>query len=220
MKISKIPIYFVPGLAAGKEIFNHLSLPQDRFDITIIEWIIPFENESLTQYAQRMAAFVTAPNAVLVGVSFGGVVAQEMSAFLKLHKLIIISSVKTKYEMPKRMHIVSALRLYKLLPIDFIVSTPDLTKFAVGPKSKKRLQLYNTYLTMRNKYYLRWAVKQMLSWDREKAVKGIKHIHGDKDVVFPLKNIKHSEIIKRGTHVMILFKAEAVTRKLIEIINS
>ncbi len=220
MKTNKIPVYFIPGMAAGKEIFEKISLPQDCYEVIVIEWLVPLKNESLANYAKRMTAFVDKPNAVLVGVSFGGVVAQEMSAFLKLQKLIIISSVKTKYEMPKRMHIVSALRLYKLLPVDFIVSTPDLTKFAVGPKSKKRLQLYNTYLTMRNKYYLRWAVKQMLSWDREKAVKGIKHIHGDKDVVFPLKNIKHSETIKGGTHVMILFKAEAVTRKLIEIINS
>ncbi len=220
MKIRKTVVYFIPGMATGKEIFEKISLPQEHYKVIVIEWLVPLKNETLTHYAKRMSAFIDKPNAVLVGVSFGGVVAQEMSAFLKLQKIIIISSVKTKYEMPKRMHIVSALRLYKLLPVNFIVSTPDLTKFAVGPKSKKRLQLYNTYLTMRNKYYLRWAVKQMLSWDREKAVKGIKHIHGDKDVVFPLKNIKRCEIIKGGTHAMILFKAEAVTRKLIKIINS
>ncbi len=220
MKISKIPIYFIPGMAAGKEIFDHLTFPEDRFEVVVIEWIIPLQNESLASYAKRMAARVTKPNAVLAGVSFGGVVAQEMSVFLNLRQLIIISSVKTKFEMPKRMHIVAWLRLYKILPINTIVSTPDLTKYAIGPKSKKRLELYNTYLSMRDKRYLSWAVKQMLRWDKIKSIRGVKHIHGDKDVVFPIGNIGECEVIKGGTHVMILFKAPAVSKKIIEIIEA
>ena len=47
-----------------------------------------------------MAERVVEPNAILVGVSFGGVVVQEMAAFLNLKNLVIISSVKTKEELP------------------------------------------------------------------------------------------------------------------------
>ncbi len=219
MRTNKVPVYFIPGMAAGSAIFDKLTLPEDSYDVAVIEWIIPLKDESLTEYAKRMAKFVIKPQAVLIGVSFGGVVAQEMSEFLNLRELIIISSVKTKFEMPKRMHLVSSLRLYKILPVTVLVSTPDLTKFAVGPKSRKRLQLYNTYLSMRDKRYIKWAVKHMLGWNRKTPVASIKHIHGDKDIVFPIKNISQCTVIKEGTHVMILFKAQELTQTIIKLID-
>lgn len=216
MKNNKIPIYFIPGLAAGKEIFERLQLPEEQFDVHIISWIIPLKKETLKAYAKRLATKVKHENAVLVGVSFGGVVAQEMSGFLNLRKLIIISSVKNKSEMPKRLRFVSFLRLYKMIPVKTLISSPDLTKYAIGPKSRQKLKMYNTYLSVRNPFYLRWAIKQMLTWNRKKEAENIIHIHGDRDVVFPIKNIKNCLIIKGGTHAMILFKAQEVSQKIIE----
>jgi pimeloyl-ACP methyl ester carboxylesterase len=219
MKSNKIPIYFIPGLAAGKEIFERLQFPKDQFDVHIISWVIPFKNETLKAYAQRMATFVKHDNAVLVGVSFGGVVAQEMCAFLNVNKLIIVSSVKNKSEMPRRLQIVSFLKLYKMLPVKTLVSTPDLTKYAIGPKSRQKLSMYNRYLSVRDSGYLQWAIKQMLTWDRKNEIKSIIHIHGNRDAVFPIKNIKNCQLIKDGTHAMILFKAQEVSQKIIENIS-
>ena len=59
----------------------------------IIEWIIPKKKETIKQYARRMAAFVEKTKPILIGISFGGVMAQEMNEFLDLKKLIIISSI-------------------------------------------------------------------------------------------------------------------------------
>ena len=54
----KTSVYFIPGLAAGKEIFEYISLPEQLYDVHIIEWIIPKKNETIKQYAKRMAALV------------------------------------------------------------------------------------------------------------------------------------------------------------------
>jgi len=116
MNNKKTHIYFVPGLAADKEIFENISLPENLYTLHIISWLIPSKKETIAQYAKRMAGFVTEKNAVLVGVSFGGVVAQEMNSFLKLKKLIIISSIKTKHELPTKFKIAKNLRFYKLIP--------------------------------------------------------------------------------------------------------
>ena len=89
----KTPVYFIPGLAAGKEIFEYISLPEELYDVHIIEWIIPKKRETIRQYAMRMATLVNKPKPILIGVSFGGVMAQEMNEFLDLKKLIIISSI-------------------------------------------------------------------------------------------------------------------------------
>jgi pimeloyl-ACP methyl ester carboxylesterase len=219
MNDNRIPVYFIPGLAAGKEIFRNIVLPKVAYNVHILEWLIPEYKEPLSVYASRMASRIKEPNAVLIGVSFGGVVAQEMSGFLDLRKLIVISSIKTRNEMPKRLKIAAMTLAYKLLPTSIVLSASDLTKYAIGPKTEKRLKLYQEYLHVRDKRYLDWAIEQMVTWKRSSQIIGMVHIHGDSDQVFPIKNIRHCTKIKDGTHIMILNKGSVITRKLIEIIG-
>ena len=85
--MKKIQIYFMPGLGANPRIFEHISLPKDRFEIHLLEWKIPVsENESIQDYAQRIAYEIKHQNPVLLGVSFGGVLVQEISKLLLLRK--------------------------------------------------------------------------------------------------------------------------------------
>lgn len=219
MDSTKTIVYFVPGLAAGNEIFKNIHLPKESYEIHIIEWLIPEKEESLDTYAKRMCSKIQHQNIVLIGVSFGGVMVQEMSKFLNLKKLIIISSVKTKYELPARLKFARKTKIYKILPTSIVASAKDLTRFAIGPKSRKRLQLYDEYLHVKDGVYLEWAIENMVCWNREIEVKDVYHIHGTKDVVFPFKNIANCIEIENGTHVMVLIKGHAVSEKIIEIIE-
>lgn len=219
MSSSKTQVYFVPGMAAGREIFKNIILPQERFEVHIIEWLIPEKNESIVAYAKRMAAFVNEPNAVLIGVSFGGVVVQEMAKFLRLKKLIIISSVKSTSEMPRRFKVMKATGVYRLTPTSFMLSAEDLTKFSIGPRSRKRLKLYQEFLHVRDKRYLDWAIKNMVCWNRKKPDAEVIHIHGDKDIIFPIKNISNCEILHGGTHIMLLNRGKELSKKLRSVIE-
>lgn len=201
--MSVIPLYFMPGLAASSTIFERIALSTDTFEIILLEWIQPESKESLKHYAQRMAEKVTHKNAVLIGVSFGGVLVQEMAQFLTLRKLIIISSVKSNVELPLRMKIAKTTKAYKLLPTSLLQDADKLVKFAFGTALKKRLTLYEKFLHMRNKIYLDWAIEQMICWNRTKIDTNVIHIHGDADEVFPSKNIKQFINVKGGTHLMI-----------------
>lgn len=220
MDNAQIHVYFVPGLAAGKEIFRNLTFSETKYQIHILEWLIPEKSESIVDYAKRMAVKVMEPNAVLVGVSFGGVVAQEMSVFLHLRKLIIVSSVKTKKELPKRLKVARKTFAYKLIPTSLVLSASDITKFGIGLKTKKRLKLYQEYLHVRDKRYLDWAIKNMITWNREEKIGGVVHLHGDSDIVFPVRNIDQYIAIEGGTHIMILNRGAEVSEKLMEIIDN
>ena len=81
--MSKVHIYFMPGLAASSSIFEKIKLPEDVFEIHLLDWIIPEKTESLKQYAERMSKFVKHDKAVLIGVSFGGILAFEMALRLQ-----------------------------------------------------------------------------------------------------------------------------------------
>lgn len=194
----------MPGLAASSTIFERIELPIDQFEIFLLEWKLPESKETLKEYAKRMATEIKHKEAVLIGVSFGGVLVQEMAEFLTLKKLIIISSVKSNIEMPRRMKIAKTTKAYKLLPTGLLKDVEKLIKYSFGDALKKRLKLYEKYLHMRNKIYLDWAIEQMICWERIKIDPNVIHIHGDADDVFPSKNITNFINVKGGTHMMVL----------------
>ena len=215
---NKIPVYFMPGLAASSSIFERIVLPDDIFEMIFLEWEIPLDNETLAQYAKRIADKITLPNPVLVGVSFGGILVQEMAQFINARKVIIISSVKNNIEFPKRMKVAKTTNAYKLIPTSLLANIESLAKFSFGTKISKRLKLYEKFLHIRDKRYLDWAVEQVVLWERTFTDKNVIHIHGDDDDVFPIKYIRNCIIVKGGTHVMILTKYKWLNENLPKII--
>ncbi|WP_298155604.1 alpha/beta hydrolase [Flavobacterium sp.] len=217
--MSKIPVYFMPGLAASPSIFERISLPEDAFEMILLEWEIPLENETLKDYAKRIAEKVTRKDPVLIGVSFGGILVQEMAAFLDAKKVIIISSVKCNTEFPRRFKVAKATKAYKLIPMDLLINVEKLAKFSFGSRVNQRLKLYEKFLSVRDKRYLEWAVENVILWDRCEPDGRVIHIHGDADDVFPIKYITDPIVVKGGTHIMILNKFRWLNENLPKIIN-
>ena len=215
--MTKIPVYFMPGLAASSSIFERILLP-DSFEKILLEWEIPLENESLKDYAKRISLKIDKENPVLVGVSFGGILVQEISKYINVRKVIIISSVKSNLEFPLRMKIAKTTKAYKLIPTKLILNVENLAKFSFGDKVNQRLKLYEKFLSVRDKKYLDWAIEQVVLWDRAIVDPKVIHIHGDMDDVFPIKYIKDCIVVKGGTHIMILNKFKWLNENLPKLI--
>ena len=208
----------MPGLAANSSIFERISLPADQFDTYFMEWEIPLDNETLSEYAQRISKKVIHENPVLVGVSFGGILVQEMAQFLNPSKIIIISSVKSNLEFPTAFKLAKQTKAYKIIPTSLIENVYNLAKFTFGEKVIKRLKLYQMFLTVRDKKYLDWSIEKIILWDRKKADSNVVHIQGDADEVFPIKYIQNCIVVKGGTHIMILTKYKWINVNLPKII--
>lgn len=197
----------MPGMAASPAIFERIQLPEAVFEMHFLEWLIPKKEESLQDYAQRVAKNIKHENVILVGVSFGGILVQEMKPYVKPQKVIIISSIKTNAELPRRMKVARTTKAYKLIPTQFLENIDNLTKFTFGSSIiKQRLKLYEKFLSVRDKRYLDWAIEQIVNWKRTEIDPEVIHIHGDNDEVFPIKYIKNCIPVKGGTHIMILTK--------------
>ena len=89
-------LYIFSGLGADEKAFQKLNL--DAYQLTHIRWIKPGVNEPIEEYAKRLLEQVITPNPVLMGLSFGGLMAIEVSKHIDTDKIILISSVKTKKE--------------------------------------------------------------------------------------------------------------------------
>jgi predicted esterase YcpF (UPF0227 family) len=216
--MSKIPVYFMPGLAASPTIFERIKLDESVFEVFLLEWEIPLAKEPLADYALRISKNIKHENPVLIGVSFGGILVQEMAKHVEARKVIIISSVRSNADFPRRMKIGKTTKAYKLIPMKLILNIENLAKFSFGEKINKRIQLYEKFLAVRDLRYLQWAVESVICWDRSEIDEKVIHIHGDLDDVFPIKYIKSCIVVKGGTHIMILNKYKWLNENLPSII--
>lgn len=213
-----IHVYLMPGMAANPTIFEYIKLPEDQFKIFWLKWKLPLKNETISDYAKRMCKDVKHENPVLLGVSFGGILVQEMSKHIKVRKLFVVSSVKTKHELPKRMKLLKVTKAYKLLPTQLMSNIDLLAKYAFGETITKRVELYKKYLSVSDKTYLDWAIEQVICWEQDQPIPNTIHIHGDNDMVFPCSSISNCIKIKGGTHIMIINKFKWFNQNLPKLI--
>lgn len=218
MKDPLIHVYCMPGLAANSTIFENIDLPRGKFMIHWLDWLLPKPRESVMDYSGRMCKLVKHKKPVLIGVSFGGVIVQEMAQLMEVKRLIIISSVKTEYELPRRMKFARYTKVFKILPTSLAQHVDTFEKLAVGDFAKKRAVLYKKYLSITDTRYLDWAIEKMVCWERKEPYKNVIHIHGDKDEIFPYKYIGECITVPGGTHVMIVNRFRWFNEHLEEII--
>ena len=210
----------MPGLAASSMVFENIKLDSKKYSLHRIDWIQPKKNESLNAYCIRLSKNIKHKNPILLGVSFGGIIVQELEKIINVKKLIIVSSVKSHKEYPILYKIARDYQLNNALPFGMF---DNFIKFSLKlniNKLYKRIDLAERYLTERNEIYLEWAVWSLLNWKQEKYRPDLIHIHGDKDKVFPIENISKCIKIKGGRHEMIILRAKWFNENLPSLIEN
>lgn len=218
MNDSLIHVYCMPGLAANPTIFEMIDLPAEKFRIHWLDWLLPHSGETLKHYSGRLSKKVKHENPVLIGVSFGGIIVQEMAQLIPVRRVIIISSVKSEKELPRRMRFARYTKAFKILPTSLAQYVDAFESLAVGDFAKKRAKLYKKYLSITDTRYLDWAIEQMVCWERPEPYPEVVHIHGDKDEIFPFRYINGCIVVPGGTHVMIINRFRWFNEHLEEII--
>lgn len=211
-------VYLMPGMAASPDIFEYIKLPEDQFTIHLLDWFIPGKDETLQDYSKRLLPLITHERPVLIGVSFGGVIVQEIAQLIEVEQLIIISSIKSTDEFPRRMRFSRLTQFHKILPTFLVEHVEWLFKYNMGIGQKKLVR-YSRYLNMRSNQYLKWAFDTIVNWQHPAIIPGIVHIHGADDVVFPIKYIKDCIVVPDAGHAAIITHAKWFNNHLPEILN-
>ena len=91
-------IYLFSGLGADERVFQKLDF--SNLQTTFIEWIEPLKNEGVENYVKRIIPQIKHPNPILIGLSFGGLIAIEVAKEITTEKVILIASAKNNKEIP------------------------------------------------------------------------------------------------------------------------
>jgi hypothetical protein len=177
-----------------------------------IKWLSPKEGEKLKDYVKRLLPQIkTKPEPILMGLSFGGIVAVELSKLIKTHKVIIISSIKTYHERPVKMSLLYLLKFYRVLPARLAVRFRFWQRWALGSLNLDEKNLVEEMVEAIDLKFNKWAVDQAIHWDNTEVPDNLVHIHGDEDNIFPNLYMKNYHRIKGGTHFMIVRHARQIS---------
>lgn len=201
-------IYIFSGLGVDRRVFDNIDFSE--LDVEFIDWIEPVKNESLENYALRISKKITYGNPILIGLSFGGMIAAEISKIIKVEKLILIASAKNKFELPFIYRLLGKLKLNQLLPNSILKHQNFITNWLFGIESSEEKQLLKSILQDTDSKFLNWAINEIVNWKSEIYPENCFHIHGNKDRIIPIKNVKADFVIENGGHFMTVSKAKEI----------
>lgn len=205
-------IYFLSGLGADSRAFKYLVFPSGVTTV-FIDWLEPLPNEPMADYAKRIAEKIDQSKPfVLVGLSFGGMLATEVMAYAKPQKTILISSAARRQELPFYYKLSGMLRLNKLLPERSIHKSNIFTNWLFSISANRDKFLLEEILTASNPSFSKWAINEIVNWKRTVAPENIIRIHGNKDRVLPIINFKPHYLIDAGGHFMIANRANEISK--------
>jgi pimeloyl-ACP methyl ester carboxylesterase len=196
--------------------FQKLQLPVS-LSVIHLDWIDPLYGETLPDYSRRIAGGInTSDDFVLVGLSFGGMIATEISQIVQPKQTIIISSAGSRRELPWFFRLAGILKLDLLLSPSFLKRPNFFTYWIFGAKTKGERLLLDQILKDTSPSFLKWSIRSILSWDRREKPTGIFHIHGLKDKILPVQYVKADIIVPAGRHLMVYSLAETISRLITE----
>lgn len=209
-------LYLISGLGADERIFDNLRFPAG-YDIHHLKWIQPLPDEPISSYATRMAEGITADGPIsLMGVSFGGIMSLEIARVRPIAQNIIVSSIKHTAEKPPYYNWVRRLRLHQLPDAIIYRQRGLVVKKFLNIETQAERQLVKEYLAKKDFTYTRWAVNTILHWKNDVIPQHLVHIHGGKDMPFPIRFVKPTHVIPDGGHFMVLNRAGEMNRILDE----
>ncbi|MCX2575250.1 alpha/beta fold hydrolase [Pedobacter sandarakinus] len=212
--------YLISGLGADSRIFAKLALPS-HIEISHIEWITPNSGEKLSDYAARLSnAIDTKRPFILIGVSFGGMLAVEIAKIFKPILTIIISSTIYSKHLPLTYRIVGRLNLTQFIPSSLFKSANKFTQnFFFGTKTKQEKKLLKTIVNDTDPMFLKWAISSIVTWQNQTRPENLHLIHGKADRILYSKQSKPDFWIEEGTHFMVYQKADQISKIISELVS-
>ncbi len=196
-------VYLIPGLGADARMYEPQVRILERYEV--LEHQKPLKGETLRAYAKRLTEKIdTSEPFILIGTSLGGILSMEISRILQPEKVILISSVKHRAELPLWMRVMKYLRLHKLLSGKrFIEFSKSNIRLLITKRDTRVAKLLMDMHEDADPDFVEWAINEVINWDGKADHRAdIIHIHGTKDRLFPFANVKNAIAITGGSHVM------------------
>ena len=204
-------VYFVSGLGADERVFQFLELPG--VEKVFVQWLPPAPHEPLRAYCRRLLAQLDLSGEInLVGISFGGIVCQEIARLVPCRRVLLISSIKNPREMDWKLRLVARSRTHRVVPGWLLKWSNLLTaNYYFGTETPAEAALLRQIIQDTDQDFMRWAIAEIMAWSCPVPLPGLAHVHGGRDRIFPAAPVQNATILAGAGHFMAVNRAAAVS---------
>ncbi len=210
-------VYFISGLGADKRAFQLLDLSFCR--PVFVDWIKPLPGETIANYAGRLREQITEEEPMIVGLSFGGMIAAEIARQVPVKKLIFLSSAKSEKEIPYYMKWMRFLPLHKTVSVSFLRSANHFVYKLMGVAKREDKIIFEEMLYGSDEQFIKWAINAIVHWKYNHVLSNAVTIHGTADILLPFRFIQADYKVDGGEHLMLLTMADKISLLLAGIIE-
>lgn len=207
-------VYLISGLGADHRVFQRINFGLKT--IKHIPWHTPIYAQSIQSYAKELIEkhIDQSKGIQLVGLSFGGLIAQEIAALIEVEKVILISTMRTRNELPFKFKALGKMPFYDALmnPHQAIRIGIKARKKQFALQTEEGNALAKIIMEDTEPAFLKWAIKKIIHWKSPTPENKYIQIVGTLDPMFYFKDIERPDyIIKDGGHFMIFENAEKLS---------
>ncbi|HBE70123.1 MAG TPA: hypothetical protein DDW52_18400 [Planctomycetaceae bacterium] len=208
--MSDRPLLLLPGMSSSYPVFGRV-LPL-LSESMVIEYPEPVHGDSLCDYAARIAANVS-QDSIVVGVSFGGMLAIEISHVINPAGCVVISSIAHSSEFPNWM---KAFRVIGGRATTHLMNSAGHLSNWVPQTCRSNTTAQMTRLAGEKGRWHRWAIRAVLDWKPPSISTRMLRMHGDADQTFPIRNISADIVIRDGRHALPVSHPSEVAKAIIQ----
>ena len=211
------PIYFVSGLGADERIFKWLRY--EGYRPIHIQWISPEPNEPIADYAKRLTVQIQDECPIVVGLSFGGLIAVEIAKQIETKRVVLLSSAKDSSEVPFYFKLFRIFPIHRIFPFKSLLWVFYwLLYWLFAPEGTDQKKLLKTVLVETDPHFLKWALHKVVTWKNKEIPENLVHIHGKGDRIFPYRFVTPNFSVEKSGHLMVMNRAEEISNLLEQLI--
>ncbi len=205
-------VYGIGGLGVDERVFSELELD---FELMPLQWIEPKPNESIQSYANRFARQIDSNGAFsIIGISFGGMLAIELSKIIDPHKIVLISSATSKSDIPLIYRIYGRAGLFNVTPDSLMKPAPFMANWFFGVSEPRYQDVLKQVIADTDIDFLRWASNEIARWDNRHLPMNMIRIHGSSDRLLKYPKNENVRVISKAGHFMIMNRAKQLSEVL------
>ena len=208
-------VFLLSGLGADKRVFEFLDLRD--YTLHHVIWVKPLPKETTTEYASRLLPQITRAKPVLLGVSFGGMVALEIAKLISVERIILISSAISPRAIPAYFRLMSKLNIQKLMSEAALKRPNEVLYWLFGITQKEHKSLLAAIMNDTDVTFFKWAIESIMLWKGKTYAGEIIQIHGTSDRILNFHMADYA--VTGGGHLMVMTNAKEVSAILKKVLG-
>ncbi|MEP4534042.1 MAG: alpha/beta hydrolase [Cyclobacteriaceae bacterium] len=203
-------IIFISGLGANELAFSRIG--DVGLEKVLVKWIANERKESMESYAKRLIAkYKISSQDVITGLSFGGILAQQIGLILGNKNIILISSFRDKRDLRWPFKLALDLRL-NIIPLIRIPVLENAIALILNSGSTESKEILKTMIKATDYKLMNWSIQKIAQLQNNQFHElNPTSLIGTRDRIIQKWSNNDTSIIQNGSHFMVFDRAREIT---------